>query len=177
MRTPRILLMTFITASLICGNALQAQTFHQELRASFTDIQAWCLWRNISGTFIYDITYHIDKKTGKIDRLHWVTSHSEIWDSETEEKYKIIMVGMDNGEGSQWEFWNNVNDYTQGYEIENGWLLVPDVFPDEGMAVLMNFKFIAKGGNLVGMKNLIILHRNAKGEITVDKTMSYADCN
>ncbi len=169
--------MTFITASLLCGNALKAQTFHQELRSSITNVMAWCLWREVSGVFIYDVTYHIDKKTGKIDRVHWVTSHSEVWDSETGEKYKLIDVGMDNGEGSQWEFWNNVNDYTQGYEIENGWLPVPDVWPDEGIVVAMNFKFIAKGGNLIGMKLMHILHRNGEGEITVEKTVFYADCN
>lgn len=166
-----------VFAFLICVNRVNAQTIQKELRSTFENVNAYCLNRSISGEFVYHFSYHLDRKTGKVDRIHWNTSQSDIWDTETKEKYILIDTGSDNS-GLNWVGWNNINDYVDNkYNVENGWLPLPDEMPVEGSVVGMNFKFIGKGGNVFGMKFMWQLHINANGEITVDKIAEYADCN
>lgn len=177
MKTLKLTLSIIIIAFLACGNSVKAQTIQKEIHSELDNIMAWCLERPIDGVFIYHFTYHIDKETGKIDRVHWNTAKSDIWDSETGVKYKAIDTGNDNG-GVMWEFWNNINNnVVNQWDVPNGWLPVPDVFPIEGSYVNMNFKFIGKGGNVFSMSWKYQLHINSSGEITVDKYTEYIDCN
>lgn len=158
-------------------NNLNAQTIQNELRSSFTNVPAFCLNRPISGEFVYHVTYHLDSKTGKVDHLKWNTAKSDIWDAETGEKYKLIDNGSDS-QGLYWDYWNNINNYTDNkYNVENGWLPLPDEMPVEGSFIGMSFKFIGKGGNVFGWTSMWQLHINANGVVTVDKFAEYPKCD
>ena len=177
MKTLKFGFAIILMAVVVPVNNSNAQTIQKELRSSFTNIDCWCMGGHISGEFVIHVTYHLDRETGKVDRLKWNTGQSNIWNTETGEKYVYIDNGNDNS-GFNWEVWNNINDYVDNkYNVENGWLPLPDELPLEGSFVGMSFKIIGKGGNKVSMKFMWQYHINANGEITVDKIVEYADCN
>jgi|APIni6443716594_1056825.scaffolds.fasta_scaffold265496_1 hypothetical protein len=171
---------TFLLLCLFLGIGLtkiSAQTVQVDLRSEFENINAWCLERPITGEFVYHFTFHLDTKTGKVDRVHYNPVHYDIKDAITGEKYIMHDVGHDSG-GSQWDFWNNINNYVENeYNVVNGWLPLPEQLPIEGSWVSMNFKLIGKAGNKVTMKWMWQLHVNANGEVTAEKVVEYADCN
>lgn len=176
MRTRKTLLTLFIIALLSMGNRAMAQTFQFDLSASFDGVHAWCLERPISGSYVYHFTYHINNKTGYIDRIHWNVKHSDIWDSETGEHYKVIDTGNDNF-GLWWDFFNNIIAYTgMPYNVENGWLNVPEVLPEEGIFVNMAFKFIAHG-EVYYLSSMGKVNVNANGDMVVSFFTDRMDCN
>jgi len=176
MKTLKLILTVLGITFLTSANRANAQTVQKTLTSKLDNITAWCLNRPIDGEFVYHFTYHIDK-TGKVDRIHWNTAQSDVWDSETKEKYKVIDTGNDNG-GVMWNWWNNVNSNVENqWDVENGWLPVPEDMPIEGSFINMNLKYIGKGGNVFRLGWIWQLHINANGEVTVEKYAEYADCD
>ncbi len=86
----------------------------------------------------------------------------------TGEKLSIIDTGNDNI-GWWWGFWNDVTGAGLSLPAEGEW-------PDEGKAV-GTFKVISKGGNVYSYSILYQLHRDASGNITVEKFKEMWDCN
>jgi agmatine/peptidylarginine deiminase len=65
------------------------------------------------------------------------------------------------------------------YNVEDGWLndYMPEVIPEEGTMVEMNWKFILKGGMKFTLSTMVQIHQNAKGQVVVDLYKSKIDCN
>ena len=172
---------TFLCLCLFLGIGLTkmpAQTYQYDLHGKFEGLLGWCLNKPVSGEFLYHFTYQIDKKTGFICRVHWNIKQANVYDTETGEKYIVIDTGSDNL-GIWWDFYNNINLYTGGMykNVEDGFLQLPAVLPDEGTMVNSAFKFISKGGDKYSMFSLMQLHRNANGEMVVNLEKVWADCN
>lgn len=170
-----ILLIVFLTSiGRIC-----AQSYQVDLHSEFENVIAYCLERPMDGEFTYHLTYHVDKKTGFVNNVHWNILHAEIRDSETGKKYIVVDTGHDKL-GVMWTLYNNINDYTDNqFDIEHGYMPLPveaEDWPDEGAFVSMAFKFIDKG-KIYRMQTLIQIHKNASGEITAEVNKSWIDCN
>lgn len=171
-----VLLMIGIVTS---NNSANAQTIRKQISISFDGVEAWCLNRTLSGTWTLNLTYHLDKKTSKIDRLHFNFPHPIVWDTETGEKVIMMDTGNDNL-GAYWDFFNNINSYTNNLypSVEDGWLddVMPTELPEEGTMVEMAWKYII-GGEKFYLSTLMQIHKNAKGEVKVDFTKTWANCN
>ena len=181
MKTIKLSLFLLVIAFVAIFNSANAQTFQQKLTAQFTDLFCPCYEAKLSGSYVLNFTYHLDNRTGKIDRIHFNIVQGDVWDSETGKRVKITDTGNDNY-GYYWDFFNNLNGYNGVpgmYNVTDGWLdpYMPDVLPVEGTLIEMNFKFILKGGEKTGMSTLIQLHQNAKGQVTADVQKTWADCN
>ena len=167
---------------------LSAQTVQLEMRMPFTHMNMYCLGPDIfvSGEWTYHLTYHLNRKTGTVDHLHWNILKSNITNDATGEKYILMDTGNDNW-GSvvigAWDMWNNIQALNAGYGVYDnfvdGQIPLPDNAdrPVEGSAVFPNFKIISKGGIVVSTTFIVQFHINAQGEITVDKTKSTWNCN
>jgi hypothetical protein len=122
----------------------------------------------------------LDRITGKVDRIHWNTAKSDVWDSETGERYIPIDTGNDLG-GLLWVLREAINELYEELEwtYENEYLPAPEDWttPTIGSFVNMNYKFIGKGGSKFTMKSIWQLHMNANGVITAEKYAEYEDCN
>ena len=180
MKTLKLFFLVAVIVFFFFSEKIKAQTVQFELRSRFENVSAWCLNRAIDGEFVYHFTYHLDRRTGKVDRIHWNMVKDEVYDHETGERYNAIDVGNDNGSIGFWTWsdWNNINDLVENqYDVENDWLPLPDNFPVEGSVVGMNFKYIGKGGIKFSVKSMYQLHINENNEVTVNKLVDYADCN
>jgi hypothetical protein len=183
MKTSKLFLLSLVIAFIVICIPATAQTYQQKVTAEFEDWTVYCYNREVSGSFIIIVTYHVNKKTGKIDNIHFTIPQSDMWDSETGERLIIHDTGHDNL-GYYWTFFNNLNGmngYPEGglYSVEDGWLdpYMPDVFPDEGTLIEMNFRYNFKGGGNLNYSTLLQLHRKSNGEITVDMVKNWIDCN
>lgn len=190
MKTLRLLISVCLIALLGCFNSVFAQTKQIELHAEFTDGVVWCLGKTLSGSWTYHVTYHINKKTGEVDNLHWNIKHSDLWDSDGN-KYKAIDTGNDNL-AAWWNFFNNINLFNAFdgsgivFDQEDGWL-DPDVWVDEDnpgwptvvpeVGMMVNtFKFVGQG-HKVTMKFLIQIHMNANGDATAEVIREKVYCD
>ena len=178
----RMLVSAFIIALLACFNSVSAQTMQFDLHADFDDVVVWCLNKELSGSWTYHMTFHVNKKTGEVDRLHWNIKHCDLEDNEGN-KYHVMDSGNDNL-GAWWDFFNNINYYNvypvdTGLEFDeaDGWLdpYWPAVMPQEG-SVVNTYKFIGNG-EVVTMSVVRQLHIHANGEITADVVRNVYDCN
>ena len=176
------LLVTVSLIGLLAGfNSVNAQTKQIDLHASFTNGVVWCLGTTLSGSWTYHVTYHVDKKTGEIDNLHWNVKHCDLWDLDGN-KYKAIDSGNDNL-GAWWDFFNNINFYNEleesgiVWDEDDGWLdpYWPADMPVEGSFTNM-FKFVGNG-HKVSMHFVTQLHMNANGVITVDIVNETFNCD
>jgi hypothetical protein len=120
------------------------------------------------GNWTVHCTYHLDPQTGKIDRMHFNIPYYEIWNTLSGVRYELIDTGNDNI--GWWRgFWNDVTGAGLSLPADGE-------LPDEGKAV-GTFKVISKGGDVYSYSILYQLHRDASGNITVEKFKEIWDCN
>jgi hypothetical protein len=180
MKTLKLFAAAFALLWIASTNQTQAQTFQKQLVIIENDIAPWCLNRPVTGKFVYHFAYHLDRKTGKINNVHWNLLQADIRDTETGEKYIFHDTGNDRI-GFWWDFYNNPNS-SNGipdlYNVEDGWLdeVMPEVLPQEGTLVGMNFRFTGKG-MMLNWSMLIQLHMNANGEVTAEVYKEVVNCN
>ena len=181
MKTLKFFAAAFALLWITSANLLQAQTFQKQVVVTENNLVMWCLNRSVTGQYVYHFAYHLDRKTGKIDNLHWNVLHAEIWDTETGERY-VIHDGANDRLGTWWDFMNKPNEYNgipDLYDVEDGWLdpYMPEELPkEEGSMVAMNFRFNARG-MMVNWSTLIQLHINANGEVTAEVYKEVVNCN
>lgn len=181
MKTSKLFLSLLVIALIAISNSANAQTHQQKLYAEFNGLWTPCINHNLSGSYVINCTYHLDKKTGKIDNLHMNCMQGDVWVTETGERVLVHESARDNL-GFYWEVFNNLNFYNgipDMYNVEDGWLddYMPDVLPEEGVVIDMNWRFNLKGGGNFVMATMILIHKNAKGELVVDRVKTRADCN
>ena len=112
-----------------------------------------------------------------MDNFHWNVKHYDIWDTETGDRYIMVDTGNDNY-GILWVFFNYIKSITGiNYNVEDEWLPMPEVLPDEGTTNSMSFKFIAPHGEVLKMSAMWQVHINANGVPTVDFYKEVIDCN
>lgn len=121
------------------------------------------------------MTYHLDKKTHFVDRMHANVHKAELWDEETGERYIYIDTGNDNL-GISWGFWNNPDNPGFDYDLPENTIPV-GTLPDEGCNIWATFKLITKGGEKYTMRSVTQVHINANGETTAEFVKTYEDCN
>jgi hypothetical protein len=180
MKTWKFFIAVLVVALIATSNSTNAQTVQRNLNADFEEavyIPCADVW--IQGTATFHFTYHLDKKTGKIDRIHWNVIHQDLKKVETGEKFIIIDTGSDNM-GLNFAWFNNMNS-SNGlvgvYDVEDGWLneYMPENVFNEGSYVEMVCKFIV-GGEVYSMSFMTQLHKNANGEITADNSKTIFKC-
>ena len=180
MKTLKFFAAAFALLWIASANQTQAQTFQKQLIILENNLAPWCLNRPVTGKFVYHFAYHLDRKTGKIDNIHWNLLHADIRDSETDERYIAHDTGSDRL-GMAWYFFNNPNSSNgipDFYNVEDGWLdsVMPEELPEEGTYIAMNFRFNARG-MIANWSTLIQLHMNAKGEVTAEVYKEVVNCN
>jgi hypothetical protein len=182
MKTIRLLVTVSLIALLAGFNSVVAQTQQIELHASFDNGMVWCLNKILEGSWTYHINFHVNKKTGEVDNLHWNIKHCNLVDSDGN-KYKAIDTGHSSS-GDWWDFFNKINFYNdldgtgiQFDEPADGFLdpYWPTNMPNEGSFENM-FKFVGNG-DVYYMHYVTQLHRKANGAITVDIVNVIIDCN
>jgi len=178
MKPLKLFFAIFLVALLTFSNALIGQTVNLYARAEVTDGYAWCLNRNVYGYVIYHLTYHIDKKTGFIDRGHANVHQAELYDSETDERYIYIDTGNDNS-GVSWEFWNETTmDGTNSFVYDKTSYNLPiGTLPAKGGNVWATFKLISKGGEKYTMRSVTRFILLDDGTLQVVSNKEYIDCN
>jgi hypothetical protein len=175
MKTLKFTLPIIVIAIFICINKLDGQTFQVYPIVTVTNGEAWCLNRSISGSITYHLTYHIDKKTGFVDRMHANVYKAELFDDETGEKYLYIDTGNDNL-GVSWGFWNNPDNGGFDYDLPENSIPL-GTLPTEGCNVWATFKLMTRGGEKYTMRGVTHVTLNAKGETTAEFNKTYEDCN
>jgi hypothetical protein len=181
MKTLKLFVSLLVVAFIAISTSVNAQTIQQKLYAEYDNLFTPCINLNLSGSYVLNCTFHLDKKTGKMDRLHINMMQSDCWVTETGERVTILESTNDKL-GLYWDVMNNINYYNGDpdmYNVEDGWLdtYIPDVLPSEGVMIDMNWRFIMKGGGNFVLATMIMTHLNARGELVVDKVISRADCN
>ena len=180
MKTWKLFVMLLGFVFVVSGNSANAQTIQRNLTATFDEaVYVPCADVSISGTWICHFTYHLDRKTGKIDQIHWNTLHADLWDTETGEKVILLDTGNDNY-GLNFNWFNNMNGsngLVNVYDVEDGWLndVMPNDVFEEGTYVEMNWKLMVSG-EMYKMSFMTQLHKNDKGEVTVDNSKTIFDC-
>ena len=169
--------------SFTCFNLLSAQkTYQFELHGHITNTPVMCDIV-ISGTVTYHVNFHVNKD-GELTNLHWNIKSSNIYNSATGEKYKIMDVGNDNL-GLWWDFFNTLNESNEPfpgelyYDEEDGWLedYIPVNMPNSGKAATLNFKLVGKRGAKFTYSSLVVVNVNANGELTAEVIKSRLDCD
>lgn len=181
MKTLKLFVSLLVIAFIAISTSVNAQTFQQKLTAVIEDVLTPCYNRNVSGSYVLNCTYHLDNKTGKIDRIHFNVIQCDVWDTETGERVIVHDSGNDNL-GYYWDFINRPNYYNgipDMYNVEDGWLndFMPETLPTEGTLVEMNWRYNLKGEGNLNLSTLVQIHQNAKGQVTVDMAKSWVDCN
>jgi hypothetical protein len=174
MKTLKFTLSIFVIAFFICINKVDGQTVQVYPNVTVDGV-AWCLNRPVYGYITYHLTYHLDRKTGFVDRMHANVHKAELWDSKTGEKYIYIDTGNDNL-GVSWGFWNNPDNPGFDYDLPENSIPV-GTLPTEGCNVWATFKLITKGGEKYTMRSVTQVHINANGETTAEFYKSSEDCN
>lgn len=175
-----------------------AQTYNQDLYATMENVPVFCLTPAtyhadgtvtyeppfLSGWWLYHVSYHVDKRTGEVSKMHWNIKQSHLEDQDGNE-YKVIDTGNDNYGGSVgglvfYDLWNNINAFNEGYDInydiEDGWIPAPNTTIYEGSSI-STFKVIGKNGEKVTFKEVRVYHVNGNGEVVVDFDKIVWDCN
>ncbi len=178
-----VLLALFLTPT-----SLSAQTFHQDLYDSFVDLPILCLNKDLSGEWTYSVSYHVDKKTGTLTRIHWNVKSAFLYDPVDGTKYHIVDTGNDSFMGpadglegwSYVDLWNNIEASNLGIidyvDIDDGWLdAYPVELPYEGTVSAM-FR-INGGGEHFFLREYIHYEVNARGELILDRKLLEAECN
>ena len=168
MKTLKIALVITLITFFVSAGYIRAQTYEFEWRLDFNGSEVFCLNHPVDGYMIYHVTLHVNQKTGLIDRCHNNVKEYKLTDLITEETLTIIDTGNDNI-GWWWGFWNGVSGAGLALPAEGE-------FPNEGKAV-GTFKVISQGGNVYSGIILFQLHRDASGNITVEKYREIWDCN
>jgi len=178
MKTLKLIVAVFAVAVFTCSNVLIGQTVQLYPKAIVTDGMVWCLNRPVYGYVIYHLTYHVDKATGFVDRMHANVHQAELYDSETDVKYIYHDTGNDNS-GVSWSFWNETtmggtNSFVydqQSYQVPIGTL------PSKGGNVWAAFQVISKGGEKFTIHSVTRFIINPDGEAEVVSNKENLDCN
>ena len=174
----KLTIAVFAVAVFTCSNVLIGQTYNLYPKATVTDGVAWCINKPVYGYIIYHLTYHVDKKTGFVDRMHANVHKAELYNSETDERLIYIDTGNDNS-GVSWSFWNettmggtNTFIYDQeSYGVPIGTL------PSKGGNVWAAFKLISPGGEKYTIHSVTRFIINPDGEAEVVSNKENIDCN
>lgn len=157
-----------------------AQTKHFDLHGTCNDY-VFCLNKVLTGTWTYNFSYHVDKKTGVLTRIHFNVKQCDLVDSEGN-KYRIIDTGTDNL-GLNWDFFNYLGLYNEGYDIyydhEDGFLdeYMPGdgEWPTEG-TIPWTFMIIGNGEK-VTYKSLLKAYTDENGDLIFKIERYKIDCN
>jgi hypothetical protein len=184
MKTLRLTLLVLATISLFAGRDAVAQTKQFNLYANVENGLILCLADRgitVSGEWTLHFTYHIDKKTGKVDRIHYNVLHASLVNDETGEEYIIIDTSTDNSNlWGGWDWFNSVRSINEPYGIyydaEDGFL---DLGPNPGEGKYTEtFKIISKSNGKVASGFFMIqLHLNSGGELTGSIEKVIFDCD
>lgn len=163
----------FILATFVCGKVF-GQPVKLETEVIWTNYYVSAEIGTISGTLVYNFIFRISKD-GLIESAHWNVKNCKL---QNEHGDKVIMVDSGHDSfGFIWGFFNYPNTSNGiyypsiDYKITEGWLdeYMPETLPyDEGTMVNMSFKMACKGEKWDLLAGMVILHRNAKGEITAE---------
>ena len=165
----------------IVNNGVKAQTKHIDLHATCNDY-VFCLEKVVTGYWTYHLSYHVNKNTGELERIHWNIKDCRLVDSEGT-RYKIIDTGNDDL-GYFWDMFNYVNLYNEGYDIhyshEDGFMdqYLQGDLPEEGRIIWSVFKVIGIGtGEKFSVKAYISGYRNENGDLILEVEDYIFDCN
>ncbi len=137
-----------------------AQTYQGEFNATWDEpVYAFCLDEYLTGSFTYHVTYHVNKKTGYIDRVHWNVKNSKLVGVDSGKEYRIIDTGANDSFRNLWDFWAAVGIYSPD--------LLPPSNPQEGTLINSQFKWMSKGIVYKGSIKIQI-HTNAAGEVKAE---------
>jgi hypothetical protein len=175
MKTLKLFFLFLPILFLVSTSRIIAQTYqyvwHIEISESDNFI-GMCLNHQIVGSLDYHVTFHVNHKTGVVDKQHNNILHSDLTDLVTGEKIIVIDTGNDGlNYWGNWYFWDDVTG--AGMPITGIW-------PDNGAAGAMvagAFKWVSKGGVVATMHWIHQIHINATGEIVVDNYKENMDCN
>ena len=122
--------------------------------------------------FDYHVTFHVNPKTGFVDKQHNNILHCDLTDLQTKEKVHVIDTGNDGlNYWGNWYWWDNET----GADVP-----IAGYWPDnrgEGAMVPGTFKWVSKGGVIATIHWIQQVHINANGEVVVDKYKENTDCN
>lgn len=198
-------LSAIVVMILITGfTALNAQTFHEDIRFEF-DCPVMCLNKVLSGYFVYHVAYHVDQQTGEVTRIHWNVKDSKMTD-EDGNVYKVIDTGNDHSGGpmiafgissyDMWntivsgneaaieyynsiygeDFWMNIFD-SNGDPLEDGWIESALPMGVYAGTIINSFKIIGKKGEKVSFKLMVKYHIDDNGDLVLDFDRTTFDCN
>lgn len=178
MKTLKLLICVLAVGAITCSNIINGQTVNLYPKATVTDGMAWCINMPVHGYVIYHLTYHVNKKTGFVDRMHANVHKAELYVSGTDEKLIYIDTGNDNS-GVSWSFWNETtmggtNTFIydqQSYDAPIGTL------PSKGGNVWAAFKLISSGGEKYTIHSVTRFIINPDGEAEVVSNKENIDCN
>jgi hypothetical protein len=171
----KLFFSVLVIAVLSSSNLVNGQTV-QVYTTVTADGMAWCLNREIVGSWTYHLTYHLDKKTGYVDRMNVNVHHAEVFDKETGERYIFIDIANDNL-GLGWEWWNDPDNPGFDYDLpENSIPIGPDL-PESGANIWATFRLIGKGGQMFYMRQVTRITVNANGVTTAYVDKWWEDCN
>jgi hypothetical protein len=178
MKTLKLLIAVLAVTALTCSNMLTGQTVNLYATATVTNGDAWCINMPVYGYVTYHLTYHIDKKTGFVDKMHANVHKVDLYLSETGEKLIYIDTANDNS-GASWSFWNDPsmggeNTFTYdkpSYEVPIGQL------PVNGGNIWAVFRIMRKGGEKFTMHAVTRFVLNPEGELEVVFNRESIDCN
>jgi len=167
--------MTFVILFFASSGLIHAQTYQYVVHFEFAEADnfvGWCLNHQVVGYFDYHVTFHVNPKTGLVEKQHNNILKSECYDLLSKEKLFLIDTGNDGlNYWGNWNFWDDAS--SAGFPITSFW-------PDngaEGAMVAGTFKWIGKGGVVATMHWIHQIHINANGEVVVDNYKENLDCN
>ena len=178
--------MLIFAASLVAQTSY-GQTFNKDLYAEVNEY-VFCLNAQLVGSWTYHVSFHVDKKTETLTKLHWNVKHCDLQDL-AGNRFKLIESGNDTYNGplaslggiSYLDVWNNINAFNEGfdityYDVEDGWIGAPVALPYTG-SMVATFKIIGPQGQKVTFREVTVYRINANGNITVDFSKITDDCN
>lgn len=187
MKKFKVFLAIFLPVLFFSVPTLTAQTYHEDLHTEINNLPIFCLDMNLSGEWTYSISFHVDKKTGCMTRIHWQVKKAFLYDSEGV-RYHIVDTGTDSYLGptdglggiSYVDLWNNIEGFNMGYidyiNIDDGWLDgYPVELPYEGTVSAM-FR-INGGGEHLFFREYIHYEVNKQGDLVIDRKLVDYDCN
>lgn len=157
MKTKTIFSLCILLAIGLISNA---QTLHTTFDWSADGSTDPCNGNPVSGNVTYQISYHLNPTTGGLENVHWIILHSDVQDALTGNKYIVSEVGHDN-KGEYWS-WPGVPE--------------PVAYPEEGVMIEAHLKWVGKGGYKFNWIERLMVHRNAEGDVKVDKYSFSAEC-
>ncbi len=168
MKALKILIVNIVMLLSASGSSLNAQTYQYEFTLNCNGDIGWCINHPLSGFMTYHVTFHVDPKTGVVDRQFNNVRKYDLVDMQTGEKLVLVDSSSDNI-GINWSAWNDILGAGLTMPSEGNW-------PDEGKWIASNFRYMSRGGVKYHMSFFVQLHRNASGEIVVNKYREVFDC-